>query len=98
MLRALNVATPAAATADVVPPSVQFEVMTMVSVEPVPAVATLPLTSSTPALNVASIIDATVSVAGGATVKATCVGAPARMFIAVLVAVASVLVVSVATN
>lgn len=98
MLSALKVATPAAATPVVVPPSAQFEVIAIVSVDPVPEVTTFPFTSSTAALNVARTVEATVSVVGGAVVKPTWVAAPADTAITVLVPVASVLVASVATS
>jgi hypothetical protein len=47
MVTALNVAIPATAATDVVPVSVQFEVMAMVSVEPGPDVITAGVLSST---------------------------------------------------
>jgi hypothetical protein len=70
----------------------------MVSVEPVPDVTTLPLTSSTEALKAVSTVLAVVTAVGGAVVKTTWVAAPAATVMAVLVAVAKVLVESVATR
>ena len=98
MVRALKVATPATPMTDVVPPRVHVDVITIVSVDPVPVVTTLPLTSSTETANVGTTELAVVTLAGGATEKATCVGAPARTFTVVLEPVARVLVMSVATN
>jgi hypothetical protein len=98
MLKALKVAVPAAATPVVVPPRVQFDVMVIVSVDPVPAVTGFALTSSTETLNVGRMVEAVVSVAGGAVVKASWVGAPAATKITVLVATANVLDESVATS
>jgi hypothetical protein len=95
---ALKVATPATATAVVIPPRVHGEVIAMVSVAPVPVVTTLLLTSSTDALKVVSTVLAAATEVGGAVVKTICVAAPASKVIAVLDAVAKVLVTSVATN
>jgi LysM repeat protein len=86
IMSALKVATPAAATADVVPPRVQVEVSTTVSVFPVPVVSTLPYTSSTDTLKVVKTADA-LTVAGGSVVNTTFVGVPAVTTIPVLVAV-----------
>jgi hypothetical protein len=98
MLRALNVAVPATAAAVVVPPSAHVEVIVTVSVDPVPEVTTLPPTSSTETLKVGIIVEAVVTVAGGAVVNTACVGAPADTSMTPLVAIANVLVESVATN
>jgi hypothetical protein len=98
IVSAANVATPAAATAVVVPPRVHGDVIAMVSVAPVPDVTTLPLTSSTEALKAVSTVLAVVTVVGGAVVKTTWVGAPAATVMAVLVPVAMTLVESVATR
>jgi hypothetical protein len=98
MVSALKVATPATATAVVVPPRVHGDVIAMVSVAPVPEVTTLPLTSSTEALKAVSTVLAVVTEVGGAVVKTTWVAAPASTVIAVLVAVAMALVESVATR
>jgi hypothetical protein len=70
----------------------------MVSVAPVPEVTTLPLTSSTEALKAVSTVLGVVTEVGGAVVKATWVAAPGSTVIAVLVAVAMILVESVATR
>jgi hypothetical protein len=98
MVSAPKVATPATATAVVVPPRVHGDVIAMVSVAPVPEVTTLPLTSSTEALKAVSTVLAVVTEVGGAVVKATWPAVPAVTATTVLVAVASVLDVSVATN
>jgi hypothetical protein len=98
MVSALKVATPAKATAVVVPPRVHGEVIAIESPLPIPKVTTLPLASSTETLKVVSTVPAVVTAAGGAVEKATCVAAPAVNATTVLVAVASVLDVSVAIN
>jgi hypothetical protein len=98
MVSALKVATPAMATAVVVPPRVHGDVIAIVSVAPVPEVTTLPLTSSTEALKTASTVLAVVTEVGGTVVKTTRVAVPAIKATTVLVAVESVLVVSVAIN
>ncbi len=67
MVTALKVATPLMAANDVVPVKVQPLEMTMVSVEPVPEVMTLPYWSSTETAKVPSATPAVV-VDGGAVV------------------------------
>jgi hypothetical protein len=98
MLSALKVATPATATAVVVPPRVHVDVIAMESVEPVPEVTTLPFTSSTEALNVVRMVLAVVTAVGGAVVKATRAAAPAVTTMGALVAAVITLEVSVATR
>jgi hypothetical protein len=97
MVNALKVATPAAATADVVPPKVQLEVSATVSAFPVPAVSTLPYTSSTDTLKVVKTADS-LTVAGGSVVKTTFVAVPAVTVTPVLTPVARASVESVAVR
>jgi hypothetical protein len=97
IVSALKVATPATATAVVVPPRVQAEVSATVSTSPVPDVSTLPYKSSTDTLKVVKTADST-TVAGGSVVNATFVAAPAVTVTPVLAAVASVSVESVAVR
>jgi hypothetical protein len=98
MLRALKVATPPEAAADVVPPRVHGEVIVTVSVDPVPVVTALPFASSIDTLNDASGVDGVVCVVGGAVLKTTCVAGPAVTTTAVLDVVVRALVVSDATS
>jgi hypothetical protein len=87
IVAALKVATPATAATESVPPRVQLEVRTIVSVEPVPVVITLPLESSTETRNVVRVAPAVV-VAGGSVVKATLLAGPGLTTVAgLLVAV-----------
>jgi hypothetical protein len=66
IVTALNVATPAAATALKVPPMVQpvEAVSTTVSVEPVPEPSTYPRASSTETLNAVKAVDTGVAAGG----------------------------------
>jgi hypothetical protein len=97
IVTALKVATPAAATADTVPPRVQVDVSATVSVDPVPEVSTLPYTSSTDTLKVVKTADS-LMVAGGSVVNTTLVGAPAVTVTPVLAAVVRPSVESVAVR
>jgi hypothetical protein len=67
MVTAVNVATPEAAGIDVVPVSVQFDVIATVSVDPVPDVITVEVLSSTDTEKLDSAAPAFVAV-GGTTV------------------------------
>jgi len=99
MVRALNVATPAAATALSVPLRVQpaDAVSAIVSVAPVPNVSTLPYMSSTETLKVARTAEAT-TVAGGCVVNTTFVAVPAVTVTPELTAVVRASVESVAVR
>jgi hypothetical protein len=95
MASALKAATPATAVAVTVPPRVHVDEIVMVSTAPVPVVSTLPNVSSTVTLNVARAAPA-LAVVGGWVVNATLFAVLGLTVTAVLVAVASVVEVSVA--
>jgi len=83
IVAALNVATPAKAAAERVPPSLQADVSDTVSVAPMPDVMTTPLLSSTETAKVVRAVPAA-AVAGGSGVKATRVGVVVATEIAAL--------------
>jgi hypothetical protein len=97
MASALKVATPATAVAVTVPPRVHADEIVMVSTAPVPVVSTLPNVSSTVTLNVARAAPS-LAVVGGWVVNATLFAVLGLTVTAVLVAVASVVEVSVAVK
>lgn len=70
-----NVATPATAVTGTAAAR-QDELIETMSVEPVPAVSTLPAESSTETLNVVTTVPVVATVAGGAVVKASFAGVP----------------------
>ncbi|HEY5267042.1 MAG TPA: hypothetical protein VIJ40_09535 [Acidimicrobiales bacterium] len=94
---ALNVATPATAVAAAVPPRLHADVMVTLSVAPVPEVTTLPYVSSTETLNVARVAPS-LAVVGGWVVNASLFAVLGLTVTAVLVAVDSVVDVSVAVS
>ncbi|HEY5104511.1 MAG TPA: hypothetical protein VII65_05640, partial [Acidimicrobiales bacterium] len=97
ILSALNVATPATAVVVTVPPRVHADEIVTVSTAPVPVVSTLPNVSSTVTLNVARSAPS-FAVVGGWVVNTTLFAALGLTATAVLVAVASVVEVSVAVR
>jgi hypothetical protein len=98
IVSAENVAVPAIAATDVTPPRVHVDEIVTVSLVPIPVVSTFPFTSSTATEKDVNTDPAVVTVAGGGTIKAKCVGTPGVSAIVELVAaVRAGFVASVAT-